>query len=91
MDTALDQTHLRLQPAGQLLYVCFTLFILLQCKLCLLFVDILMAAAATAIEIGHLISKGILELGKNNNKKKSQQRKGKHFDSPPGYVEWRTG
>lgn len=79
MDTALDQTHLRLQPAGQLLYVCFTLFILLQCKLCLLFVDILMAAAATAIEIGHLISKGILELGKNNNKKKKSAKERQAF------------
>lgn len=63
-------------------------FILQQCKLYLLIADILTVAAATAAETRHLLSKGILGLG---GKKKGQQRKGKHFDSAPGYVEWRTG
>lgn len=39
-------------------------FILLQCKMYLLFADIWMAAAAITTEMGHLISKGILGLGK---------------------------
>lgn len=39
-------------------------FILLQCKLYLLIADIFLAATATATEIRHLISKGILGLGK---------------------------
>lgn len=90
IDTAVDQTHLRLEPAGQFLWCLLNnpFFVLLESKLYLLVGDICKAAAATATEIKHLISKGILGLGKKK-KKKAKERQAS--DSPPGYVERRTG
>lgn len=66
----MDQTHLRLEPAGQLLQCLLNnpFFILLQCKLYFLIAGIFKAAAAT--EIKHLISEGIMGLGKKTDKGK---------------------
>lgn len=70
----MDQTHLRLEPAGQLLQCLLNnpFFILLQCKLYFLIAGIFKAAAATATEIKHLISEGIMGLGKKQTKENIQ-------------------